>query len=186
VHDETGAINNNKAFGILQMGASAFVDPGPAAIQPYESLQLAGGSEGLEITAYLPRVYSDTVRFFDLTYPDAAPPGAGVSGVGEPFELAAYDGDGNKVPSLGLRASQDAPPAVIAVDYVAGTGDESGLRLFRQTSSGWVEATCAGYSIYRFPEEDRVAVPICETGAFVFGDETPTEQKHIFLPVVLR
>jgi hypothetical protein len=186
VHDEMDAINNNKAFGILQMGAGAFVDPGPAAIQPYESLQLAGGFEGLEITAYLPRVFSDTVRFFDLTYPDVASLGAGIAGVGEPFELAAYDENGNKVSGLSLRAAQDAPPAVIAVDYGAGTGNESSLRLFRQTSTGWVEATCAGYSIYRFPEEDRVAVPVCETGVFAFGDEPPTERKRILLPVVLR
>jgi PKD repeat protein len=37
----------------------------------------------------------------------------------------------------------------------------------------WTEATCPGYQIHRFPAEDLIAVPICQTGIFAFSDVAP-------------
>ena len=63
--------------------------------------------------------------------------------------------------------------------------DEANLRLFRR-SVGWQEATCAGYAIERFPEDNYIVVPVCQAGVFALSVETPSETWPMFLPLVLK
>jgi PKD repeat protein len=50
---------------------------------------------------------------------------------------------------------------------------ENDLKLYRLEGTEWTEATCRDYQIHRFPEEDLIAVPICQTGIFAFSDVEP-------------
>jgi hypothetical protein len=62
---------------------------------------------------------------------------------------------------------------------------EANLKLFRQVGSGWLEATCSGYDVVRFPEDNQVAVPICQAGTFVLTDELlPPPEYDIYLPLL--
>ena len=64
--------------------------------------------------------------------------------------------------------------------------DEANLRLFRRSTNGWQEATCAGCAIEPFPEDNYIAVPVCQAGVFALSDETPAAAWSIFLPLVLK
>jgi hypothetical protein len=114
--------------------------------------------------------------------------------VGEPFELLAYQGSSggwNKpINDFNLRPQADDPPAVIAIAYddadIAGM-TEANLLLYRFSTSGWEEATCTGYAIERFPEDNLIIIPVCQTGVFALSTETPvTEVWSIFLPLALK
>ena len=113
----------------------------------------------------------ETTRFELLASTQVSPP-AGL--VGNPFQLAAYRGSNDAgwtapVEGLTLQPDPEGPPPVIAVSYsdddIAGV-DEANLRLFHVTSHDWEEATCSGYAIERFPEDNLIAVPVCQTGVF--------------------
>ena len=110
--------------------------------------------------------------------------------VGNPFELVAYLGSLDWDAKEGFSLKPDGtPPAVIAIAYadadVAGY-NESLLQLYRLGSSGWEEATCPGYDLIRFPADNRLVVPICQTSTFVLNDQQPVMQRFIYLPAVSR
>jgi hypothetical protein len=94
---------------------------------------------------------------------------------------------GQEEPESGIQLKP--VPGVIAISYADADiigKDEVNLTLFRRLTSGdiWEEATCPGYQIHRFPEDNLVAVPVCQTGTFVLSDERPTQ--FIYLPAVFR
>jgi PKD repeat protein len=41
------------------------------------------------------------------------------------------------------------------------------------SGTSWEEATCSGYQIQRFPDENLIYVPIDQAGIFVFSEEHP-------------
>jgi hypothetical protein len=66
---------------------------------------------------------------------------------------------------------------------------ENDLKLYRLVGTRWTEATCPGYPIHRFPDQDLIAVPICQTGIFGFSDVAPgpiVGKSTLYLPLVLR
>jgi hypothetical protein len=97
--------------------------------------------------------------------------------VGKPFELVAYAGEAfRQEPDYGLPLKPGAtdPPAVIGL--AQSETDVAGLKLYRaMDTSGisWEEATCSGYQIQRFPDENLIYVPIDQTGIFVFSEAPP-------------
>lgn len=175
---------NNKAYGIVMMGASDYVDPGQAIQRPYVPMTYTGA---ISIAAYTPPGNTTETTRFELKGSSLSVP----SVVGEPFELLAYQGSSGgwdtPINDFDLKPQADDPPAVIAIAYddadIAGM-DEANLCLFRLSTNGWKEATCAGYAIERFPEDNLIAVPVCQAGTFVLSAETPG--SFTFLPLVLR
>jgi hypothetical protein len=107
--------------------------------------------------------------------------------VGSPIQVLAFRG-GQQEPQAG-HTFGPAPAGMMAIyrdsDLLPGM-DEDDLTLYRRDGTVWVVATCAGYAIERFPEENLIAVPICEAGTFALSDEAPVETRLIFLPVVFK
>jgi hypothetical protein len=60
--------------------------------------------------------------------------------------------------------------------------DEASLTLYRLGDGGWEEATCSGYLVLRFPEDNLIAVPVCRTGVFALG----VGETNVHLPLVLK
>lgn len=180
-------LENNIAYGVVMMGASDYVDPGQVIQRPYIPLTY---TNPISIATYTPPGnFTETTRF-ELKASSLSVP----SIVGEPFELLAYQGSSGgwdtPINDFDLKPQADDPPTVIAIAYddadIAGM-DEANLCLFRLSTNGWKEATCAGYAIERFPEDNLIAVPVCQAGTFVLSAETPApEAWPIFLPLVLR
>jgi len=187
VHDAGDLIDNNIAYGRLRIGAAAYGDMGLASELAYQS-QSYTQTNSLIVSAYIPPGNLDEITLFELK--DAIL--AVESVIGNPFELAANPGSGDwdAEKDFSLRPNVGDPPAVIAIAYddadIAGV-NEANLRLFRRsTYSGWQEATCAGYTTVRFPEDNLIAVPVCQAGTFAFSAETPVETRLIFLPLVFQ
>ena len=187
VHDTGDLIDNNIAYGRLRIGAAAYGDMGLASELAYQS-QSYTQTNSLIVSAYTPPGNLDEITLFELK--DAIL--AVESVIGNPFELAANPGslDWNAEEDFSLRSNVGDPPAVIAIAYddadIAGV-NEANLRLFRRsTYGGWQEATCAGYTTVRFPEDNLIAVPVCQAGTFALSAETPVETWSIFLPLVLK
>jgi len=187
MHDEKHIINNNTAYGLLQIGAASYFDMGVADEQPYDTVSYGQGGT-LTVTLYVPPGNLSAVTRFDVR--DARL--EDVLAIGHPFEVVAFQGSdtemwGEPIENFSLKPGPHDPPAVITVAYdetaIAGR-DADKLRLYRQTSSGWADATCAGYRVQRFPDDGVIAVPVCQTGTFALLDEAPTQ--FIYLPAVFR
>jgi hypothetical protein len=185
VDGQVAGIDNNVAYGKIRIGATKYVDMGLAAEQPYQSVTYAQ-SPSVRVSAYVPAGNLGEIVRFELR--DAALSLPAI--LGKPFELLAYPeaevGDGAE-PDFALKAGEGDPPAAITVSYgdtdVSGI-DEANLTLYRLTGFGWTEATCPGYPVHRFPEDNLIAVPVGETGVFALSDETP--RAIVFLPLVIR
>ncbi len=192
IHDESGDfINNNKAFGLLEMGRVDFVEVGVNSDQAYHSTDYAL-ADTLQVSINVPPAnLAETIRV-DLSdiYINIR------NVVGNPFEVAAYIGsdDGNPatepwespVPNYLFRAEQGMPPASITIHY--GDGDiagfnENSLTLFRQTSGGWVEGTCPGYSVQRFTSDNMLVVPICQAGIYALSVTGPYWPTYLAIMV---
>jgi hypothetical protein len=189
MHDEKHIINNNMAYGLLQIGAASYVDVGVADEQPYDAVSY-GQSGTLTVTLSVPPGNLSAVTRFDVRDAHLED----VLAVGHPFEVVAFQGSdtkmwGEPIESFSLKPGPHDPPAVITVSYadtdIIGK-DEANLTLFRRLTNGhiWEEATCLGYQIHRFPEDNLVAVPVCQTGTFALLDEAP--QSSVYLPAVFR
>jgi hypothetical protein len=189
VHDEKDltvvdgqvvGINNNMGFGLIHVGGAEYVDPGTAQEKAYDPVDLSL-SPSLTITAFIPTGNHTVTARYELE----AFPIEGVSAIGVPFRLDAYVGQ--EEPESGLQLKP--VPGVIAISYadtdIIGK-DEATLTLFRRLTNGdiWEEATCPGYQIHRFPEDNLVAVPVCKTGTFVLSDEAL--RSFVYLPAVFR
>jgi hypothetical protein len=184
VHDENDpVINNNKGYSFLTIGAFDFVDMGLAAEQAYYPLSYSM-ADNLHVTAYVPTaVLSETVRVELQDAPAAAP-----LTPRKPFKLAVYWGSmgwEKERPDYDLGLGPDDPPVVIMLERAgahATSLDQDDVVLYRLGDDGWEEATCPGYQVYRFPDDNVTVVPICQTGVFVFTEPF----TGIFLPLVLR
>jgi len=183
VHDEAdeadGYINNNKAYGLLQLSASADADMGAAAKQPYDRISYNLADPRPSVSFYMPRASLDAVATFEVKGVKQEeiplPPGAKV------FEFVAYQGSKYKlwnepIADFNLKPEPNDPPAVVIVAYTPAelaAMSESDLNLYRLDGAFWREAICPGYGIERFPEDVMIAVPVCQTGVFAFSDHAP-------------
>jgi hypothetical protein len=184
VHDEDDLINNNMAYGRIQIGAAGYGDMGLATSQAYQS-QTYTQTNSMIVSAYIPPDNLDEIVRFELKDANLV---VGTV-VGNPFELAVHPGslDWEVAEDYPLQPQADDPPAAILVDYagadLSGFG-EANLKLYRLDSSGWVEATCSGYEVVHFLQEDRLAVPVCQSGIFALSDETPHSGGLLYLPLI--
>ena len=178
VGGRTIGIDNNTAYGLIQIGAAGYSGMGATKEHPYDGFTYVQETDPITVSTYVPPANMSTVTRFDVW--DTELPG--VQAVGNPFQVVAFQGNdtyewGEPIPSFALRATSGDPPAVITLAYedadIVGR-TEAALRLYRLTASNWVEATCAGYAIQRFPEDNLIAVPVCETGIFALSDVTPS------------
>jgi PKD repeat protein len=182
VHDEDDLINNNVAYGLIKIGAAAIVDQGLVSELPYQSLSYEQGSSGLTaadqgnpwlVAAYVPPGNLSEVVYFELQDSALVVPGAD----GKPFELVAYEGDEFREDpnyDFPLTPGNSDPPAVIAL--AQSDVSVANLKLYRALDDmgvNWTEATCPGYQIQRFPDENLILVPVCQAGIFVFSSTAP-------------
>jgi hypothetical protein len=197
VHDETDAVDNNKAYAYIDIAAAAYVDPGQASLKEYEILSYSDGAvqqgwttatnaAAMESSVYVPLGnLAETMRF-ELSPQVAAQPGV----AGYLIEVAAYVGDALQT-NLNLKPASEQPPAVAAIRYtdneIAGM-DEGQLRLFRRSGATWQEANCSGYPVQRVASENLILVPICQTGTFALADQAPSADGgyNAFLPLLIR
>jgi PKD repeat protein len=177
VHDEDDLINNNMAYGLIQLAAANFADMSLVAEQPpYDAISYALGDPRPTVSLYVPRASLDAVARFEVGGTEI-----GLPVEGRVFEVAAYQGSKYKlwsdpIANFNLKPEVNDPPAVIIIAYTQldiSALDENSLKLYRLVGTNWTEATCPGYQIHRFPEEDLIAVPICQTGIFAFSDGAP-------------
>ena len=195
MHDGDDLINNNIAYGLVEIGAARFFDMGQALDAVYDS-QSYTQTGSLKATFYMPLGNLSATTRFDLKDGSTQ-----AHGVGNPFELRAYQGniDWGTPEDEGFYLTQPGsndPPAVITMNYedadIAGH-NEGNLKLYRLGNSGWEEAsrTCGvgtgGAPIYlpqRFPGDNLIVVPVCQTGTFILADQSPS--NSIFLPILKR
>jgi hypothetical protein len=177
MHDEDDLINNNTAYGHIQLAATNFADMGLVAEQPpYDAIPYALGDPKPTASLYVPRASLDAVARFEVGGAEI-----GLPVEGRVFEVVAYQGSKYKmwsdpIADFDLKPGPDDPPAVIIVAYTEADISalaENDLKLYRLVGTEWTEATCPGYQIHRFPEKDLLAVPICQTGIFAFSDVAP-------------
>jgi hypothetical protein len=180
MHDEDDVINNNIGYGLLQVANADYFDPGLRQFQAYQSIPFEE-QPGLGYDLYLPTTnITDTFRY------ELLPTALGhLSSVGKPIQVLAFGG-GQKYPDA-AHTFAPTPAALVAfyrdADLLPGM-DEADLKLYRLVGFNWVEATCPGYETVRFPEDNRLAVPICQTGTFVLAASAPT--APLYLPLVFR
>jgi PKD repeat protein len=128
------------------------------------------------VSLYVPRASLAAVARFEVGGTEI-----GLPVEGRVFEVTAYQGSKYKlwsdpIADFNLKPEVNDPPAVIIIAYTQAdisALDENSLKLYRLVGTNWTEATCPGYQIHRFPEEDLIAVPICQTGIFAFSDAAP-------------
>jgi hypothetical protein len=206
MHDEGHIINNNMAYGLVQVGAASYFDMGVAEAQPYDSISYGQG-DTLTVTLYVALASLDATARLDLHHVAAG----GLSVVGNPFEVVATQGSehrewGDPIPGFDLKLEADDPPAVMGISYHEAAlhgRDGADLRLYRCTETDRESGRCTGdweeahrtcgvegdqplYQIQRFPEDNLIAVPVCQTGVFALSDVVPQLAVGVFLPVVLR
>jgi hypothetical protein len=188
VHDETDPyVNNNKGFGMLSLGALDFVDMGEASEKVYYPITY-GLNPTMQVSLYVPvGNLAENTRF---DFQDAAVVVSGIAG--KAFELLAYIGEldwDTPEQDYSFQPDTDHPPAVMILTYADGDiagMDETNLTLYRLDTSGWEVATCPNYDVQRFPQDDILAVPVCQTGTFVLADKEPSLPTGIYLPLVVR
>jgi hypothetical protein len=93
--------------------------------------------------------------------------------VGDLIQLLAFRG-GEESPEEG-HTFGPIPAGMMALYRDSPGMDEDNLNLYRLDGSDWVVAVCPGSEgkIVRFPTDNRIAVPICQTGIFVLSDAPP-------------
>ncbi|MDT8307544.1 MAG: PKD domain-containing protein, partial [Anaerolineae bacterium] len=170
MHDEDDVINNNMGYGLLHVAGADYVDPGLSHAQAYVSI-LHEEAPGLGFGLYVPTTNGLEAFRYELVPKDLGL----LAIVGVPIQALAFPG-GEQFPDES-HSFVPAPAGLMAVyrdsDLLPGTV-ESNLKLYRLDGLTWVDATCAGYQPYRFPEDNAIAVPICQTGTFVLSDRQPT------------
>jgi hypothetical protein len=193
--DETNE-DNNKGYGVLLIGHASYVDPGLSASREYHALNhsaqgatggqaLAALTTSVTISAFVPLPNFTETTLFELASVQLP---LDVPIVGEPFQITAYQG-GDLVHSFGLVPTAAAPPAVVMITYgdedVTGM-DEENLELWRLQGPSWETETCFDHQVLRFPQENRVVVPVCHVGTFVLSDQQPSSLQAVFLPLVTK
>jgi len=195
VHDEDDWIDNNTAYTTIEIGSAAFVDRGVVEQQAYQGQSYSQLAD-MKLSFYLPSANLEAVSRFDLKDADQSVPEA----IGRPFELVAFQGSktdmwDEPLPKFDLTPVDGSPPAAISVAYsdasIAGH-NEAELDLYQLTDYGWKKANLlcgfdtygSHYSPIRFPQDNLLVVPVCETGVFVLADEQPGFTFGIYLPLV--
>jgi hypothetical protein len=186
VHDETDPyINNNKGYGLLRLGALDFVDMGEAAEQIYYQITY-GLNPTMQVSLFVPVGNLAENTRFDFQDADLA-----VAGIaGKAFELLVYRGEqpdpDTPEEDYSFQPDGDHPPAVMTLSYADGDiagMDEGNLTLYRLEYGRWKPATCPGYEVQRFPEDNLLAVPLCRASTFALREKLGSS---IYLPVVLK
>jgi hypothetical protein len=180
MHDEDDMINNNVGYGLLYAANADYVDPGLRQSQAYQSISYEE-APGSRYALFVPTTnITETVRY------ELVPIDLGrLSIVGVPIQVLAFRG-GEQLPDDGLTFS----PTPAGFEVIYNNSDllpgmrESNLKLYRLSGTSWVEATCPGYQSYRFPDENAIATPICQTGTYILS--TDPMLTHLFLPVLTR
>jgi hypothetical protein len=176
MHDETSnpENNNNTAFGIVAMGDTGFVDPGGSVYFDYQFLTYTDRA-GLESNIFLPTAaMSDTIRI-------EMQPLAVTGFIAKGFSLVTYKGGGQDPWNMTFQPM----PAAIWLRYtdeeIAGL-DEGSLVLYRydKSTKSWVDAACG--TVQRYPEDNSLLVPICQSGDFALLKNT----ANFYLPVIRR
>ncbi len=195
MHDENHAyINNNIAYGTMEIGAADYVDMGTAGQQPYNPIGYDQGSPFISL--YVPPGNLTATTRFDLK--DATM--SQVQAVGKPFAVVAYQGSkqtgwSEPIQDFNLKPGSNDPPAVIGFAYEEAdiTGmNEANLRLWQlqgwkitselsAQAVHWTEYACPDpndppndYAVQRFPDNNLLLFPICETGVYAVLDELPS------------
>jgi hypothetical protein len=197
MHDGDDLINNNVAYGVVNIGAADYVDPGLTVFRDYYAVTYAGAGAGsqsnlsnsrgvgatsnMTVSVNIPTASITETTRIDLK----SKPISGLDVIGDPFTLDAFQGN---TPIRNMSQRPGSLPALISIEY--GDGDVAGvhegrLTLYRLTDDGtsWIEATCAGYTVQRFLEDNLLIVPVCQTGTFALNDEVPGHK--VFLPLVV-
>jgi len=176
MHDETSnpENNNNTAFGIVAMGDTGFVDPGGSVYFDYQFLTYTD-TAGLESNIFLPTAaMSETIRI-------EMQPLAVTGFIAKGLSLVTYKGGDQDPWSMTFQPM----PAAIWLRYtdeeIAGL-DEGSLVLYRydKSTQSWVDAACG--TVQRYPEDNSLLVPICQTGDFALLKNT----ANFYLPVIRR
>ncbi|MBN1667836.1 MAG: hypothetical protein JW862_12135, partial [Anaerolineales bacterium] len=180
MHEQGDLIDNNIGYGLLQVANADYQDPGLRTQQVYQPI-LHEAAPGLGFGIYLPTVNTNETLRFELTPVDLG----ALRIVGNPIQVLAFHG-GDPDP-VDTHLFAPIPAGLVAfyrdIDLLPEM-NESDLRLYRQEGLAWVEATCPGYAIMRFPEQNRLAVPLCKAGVFILSDQPPVSQWGIHIPVV--
>jgi hypothetical protein len=183
MHDADDLINNNIGYGLLHVANADYYDPGLRETQVYQSI-IYEEAPGLGFELYLPTEnITETVRY------ELVPTTInGLTIIGRPIQVLAFQG-GQQYPEH-PHYFGDIPSGMMAVyrdiDLLPGM-IENNLKLYRQQDATWVEATCPGHGLIRFPESNRIAVPICQTGTFILTEaQFLTDTEEIFLPLVVK
>jgi hypothetical protein len=179
MHDETtnSENNNNVAFGVVGMGDSGFVDPGAQVYFDYQFLTYTD-TQDIPTQVFIPTAaMTETMRI------EMAPLSPSfISRHG--FRLIAYKGGSDR--DMPWYLTFNPVPAAIWLRYsdkdVAGL-DENTLILYRYDSvqKGWVDAACGEYQ--RYPEENWMLVPVCQTGDFAL---LPSLHEAVLLPLIMK
>ena len=72
------------------------------------------------------------------------------------------------------------------MSLTAGGFAEAGVDVRLGADRDYSLTMSARYDLVRFPEDNRLAIPICQTGTFVLSDQQPLMQRAIFLPLTVR
>ena len=175
MHDQNDLINNNIGYGLLYAAQADYLDPGLYANnQVYQSI-VHENAPGLGFSLHLPtNNRSENFRY------ELLPVAGYESGVvGMPIHVKAFPpwAENERVEEHLFGTI----PAVLIASYR--DGDllhgmvEADLKIFRLGDEGWVEATCQGYETVRFPDDNLVAAPVCQTGAFALATTPPSALK---------
>jgi hypothetical protein len=174
VHDENDLINNNIGYGLLYAAQADYFDPGRQAHdQVYQSI-VHENAPGLGFSLHLPtNNRSETFRY------ELLPIAGYESGVvGRPIHVMAFPGGSEEPDQDHVYGST---PAILIASYRDGDllpgMAEADLKIFRLGDQGWVEAACQGYETVRFPDDNLVAAPVCQTGAFALATTPPSVHK---------
>jgi hypothetical protein len=183
MHDMDDVINNNIGYGLLHVASGDYFDPGLRNTQTYQTI-LYEDAPGLGFGLYLPTANITETMRYELVPTSIG----GMNIVGNPIQVLAFSG-GEQYPATNFNFG-DIPAGMIAqyrdTDLPPGM-NEANLKLYRLEGSTWIEATCTGYEVVRFPQGNRLAVPICQTGTFILSDKTPLPLwKDIYLPLISR
>jgi len=195
MHEQSDLINNNKGYGLLMVANGDTFDPGLRMFQAYQPVPYQE-APGLSFDLYLPtnnltKVENPGQGLLSYSYvPNTVlfetipTPISNLQSVGTPIKIQAFLND-----TVQTSYTFQPAPASIMLQYrdsdLLSGMNEANLKLYRLGGNRWVEATCPGYEIVRFPSENRLAAPICQTGTFALSDSRITGLP-VYLPVLRK
>ena len=186
VHEEGDIIDNNTGYNLLYTAETDYIEPSaPADRSSYQVINYleAAGQDifapasapfapqavyNLEFGLYAPtNLISDTLRYqlmpVEITLTQDI--------VGSPIQVTILQADATgELKEVIVAPFSASNPAI----FVAGYRDsdlypgvaENELNLYRWSGSVWNLAVCPGYEVVRFPIDNTLAVPVCQTGIY--------------------